>query len=154
VIVLVDDELGRLTLRRVSRLDRIAAWRHGTRLDRELAAGAEPESRPDLAARAMRLTSRRFRHGLAAGLRRAADPPRTGMLKLAVPVRAGQADRAAGEMLQLAARLDSDAPLGARGIARLTGLLSDGASPLYREAAPDVLREELGKIGGQFRDVS
>ena len=80
--VLLDDELGRLTVRRLRPWHRWLARGLAARLDRQLADGAQPEASAILAARAMFLTSAEFRRGLAASLRRilaaAARPrPRT-----------------------------------------------------------------------------
>src|SRR5690242_14565772 len=68
--VLLDDDLGRLTLRRVSPWHRLLARILAASLDRQLAAGARPEASAVLAARAMVLTSARYRRALAASLRR------------------------------------------------------------------------------------
>src|SRR6266496_149161 len=67
---LLDDDLGRLTVRRLRPWHRLLARGLATRLDRQLAAGVRPEANPILAARAMVLTSAGFRRGLAANLRR------------------------------------------------------------------------------------
>ncbi len=67
--VLLDDELGRLTLRRLRPWHRMLARGLAARLDRRLAGGAPPEENALLAARAMFLTSAGFRRGLAASLR-------------------------------------------------------------------------------------
>ena len=68
--VLLDDDQGRLTFRRLRPWHRMLARSRAVRLDRELADGASPEASAALAARAMRLTSREFRRGLAASLQR------------------------------------------------------------------------------------
>jgi hypothetical protein len=68
--VLREDDLGRLALRRLRPWDRIMARCLAPRLDRELARGACPEANAALAARAVRLTSQRFRRDLAASLGR------------------------------------------------------------------------------------
>ena len=68
--VLLDDDLGRLTLRRLRPWHRLLARGLAPRLDRQLADGARPEANAILAARAMFLTSVRYRRGLAANLRR------------------------------------------------------------------------------------
>ena len=77
--VLVHDELGRLTLRRLRPWHRVLARSRAARLDRELAGGVSPEASATLAARAMRLTSTDFRRDLAASLQRilaaAGKPP-------------------------------------------------------------------------------
>ena len=77
--VLIDDDRGRLTLRRLRPWHRIPAQFLGARLDRELAGGTSAEARASLAARAMRLTSMQFRRDLATSVQRilvaAGQPP-------------------------------------------------------------------------------
>ena len=77
--VLLHDDLGRLTLRRLRPWHRVLARSRAARLDRELAEGKSPEASATLAARAMRLTSTDFRRDLAASLQRilaaAGKPP-------------------------------------------------------------------------------
>jgi hypothetical protein len=65
---LLDDDLGRLTLRRLRPWHRMLASSRAARLDRELADGMRPEASASLASRAMRLTSPDFRRDLAASL--------------------------------------------------------------------------------------
>ncbi len=69
--VLLDDDRGRLTLRRLWPWQRVLVQGAAARLDRALADGARPETSASLAARATRLTSTEFRRDLAASLRRA-----------------------------------------------------------------------------------
>jgi hypothetical protein len=66
--VLLEDDLGRLVLRRLRFWHQLLARVLAARFDRQLAAGARPETRATLAARAMQLTSARFRAELAASL--------------------------------------------------------------------------------------
>lgn len=68
--ILLDDDLGRLTLRRLRSWHRVLARIRAARLDRELADGMSPEASAILAARAIRLTSAGFRRDLAASLQR------------------------------------------------------------------------------------
>src|SRR5258708_2857503 len=68
--VLLDDDLGRLTVQRVSPWHRLLARVLAVRLDRQLASGTRPEVNAILAARAMFLTSARYRRALARSLRR------------------------------------------------------------------------------------
>ena len=68
--VLLDDDRGRLTLRRLRPWHTMLARSRAARLDRELAGGASPEASATLAARAMALTSMKFRRDLAASLQR------------------------------------------------------------------------------------
>ncbi len=105
-----------------------------TRLDRELAAGAQPWRSQLHAARALQLTSLRTRDGFAKALDRlvartylnspaitAAIPPNRAALRNAEPV-----------IADLAARLRvTERPVHVQGMAQLNELLSDGAGPLY-----------------------
>src|SRR5260370_34675939 len=68
--VLLDDDRGRLTLRRLWPWQRVLVQGATGRLDRALADGARPEASASLAARGTRLTSTEFRRDLAASLRR------------------------------------------------------------------------------------
>lgn len=68
--ILLDDDLGRLTLRRLRPWHRVLARSRAARLDCELADGMSPEASAILAARAMRLTSADFRLSLAVNLQR------------------------------------------------------------------------------------
>src|SRR6516162_7530154 len=80
--VLIDDDLGRLTLRRLWPWHRLLARCLAPGLDRRLADGVRPEADAVLAARAMILSSGRYRRGLAAASRPAGSarqpyaPPR------------------------------------------------------------------------------
>jgi hypothetical protein len=156
--VLLDDDQGRLTLRRLRSWHKMLARSRAARLDRELAGGASPEASADLAARAMRLTSMEFRRGLAASLQRMLvaagepailrSPPVTGHAALAaarpprVPLRLARIGQSAPGLAELAGHLLQPGPVPARGVAMLSQLLADGAGPLYREASPD----DLGAI--------
>src|SRR5690348_8260576 len=145
--VLLDDDLGRLTLRRVSPWHRLLARVLAASLDRQLAAGARPEASAVLAARAMVLTSAGYRRALAASLRRmlaasVAPGPRTlpvttarsagGAVHPYVPLRRDRIAGAAAELAGLADCLTARGPVPARGVALVSQLLADGAGPLYR----------------------
>lgn len=156
--VLLDDDQGRLTLRRLWPWHWMLARSQAARLDRELAGGASPEASATLAARAMRLTSMEFRRALAASLQRmlvaagepailrpqpvtwhasltAARPPR-------VPLRLTRISQSAPGLAELAGHLVQPGPVPVRGVAMLSQLLADGAGPLYREAS----RDDLGAL--------
>jgi hypothetical protein len=152
--VLLEDDLGRLTLRRLRPWDRIRARFLAARLDRELARGARPETNADLAARAVRLTSMRSRRELARSLQRilaaglpagsrgtsmAADPPTRVASQPHVPIRRDRVGRSASELAELAAHLVQPGPVPARGVAMVYQLLTDGGGPLYRRACRDDL---------------
>jgi hypothetical protein len=108
----------------------IARLRHAS-LDRELAAGADPASSPQLAARAARLAMTRERTHLAEGVERllsATQGPQRRWWAVAErePVVAN-----AAELSDLAALLRSSTPLYARGVAIVNQLLTDGTGPAY-----------------------
>jgi hypothetical protein len=152
--VLLEDDLGRLTVRRLRPWDRIRARCLAARLDRELARGARPETNADLAARAVRLTSMRSRRELARSLQRilaaglpagnrgemvAADPSLRVARQPHVPIRRERISRSASELEELAAHLVQPGPVPARGVAMVYQLLTDGGGPLYRRACRDDL---------------
>jgi|ERR1700678_1524959 hypothetical protein len=161
--VLLEDDLGRLTVRRLRPWNRMTARLLEARLDRELVGGTSPEATPNLAARAIRLTSTKFRRDLAANLQRilaAAGLPavapraRTGagrVLPVAahpslgvarqphVPVHRPQVGRSAPELRELVGQLIQPGPVPVRGVAMVSQLLADGSGPLYRQAGRDDL---------------
>jgi hypothetical protein len=149
--VLVNDDQGGLTLRRLRPWQRLVAYAGTARLDRALADGANPEASVALAARAARLTSTKFRGDLAAGLRRvllaAALPvlpagvatsrgPVATAHPLRAPLRSARIRQSAPVLAELASRLLEPGPVPVQGVAMVTELLTNGAGPLYRDAAP------------------
>jgi hypothetical protein len=164
--VLLEDDLGRLTLHRLRPWDQIMARCLAARLDCELAGGARPETAPGLAARAIRLTSMEFRRDLATSLQRilaaagfpsvearvllggrrarpaAAHPPARVARGSHVPLRRTRISRSAPELAELVGRLVQPGLVPARGVAMVSQLLADGRGPLYREAC----RDDLGAI--------
>jgi len=158
--VLLDDELGRLTVRPVSLRHRLLARVQAASLDRQLAGGARPEANAILATRAMVLTSAGYRRALAANLRRmlaASVSPqalprpvsatRTAGVALPpqVPIRRDWIARSAPELTELADCLTVRGPVPARGVALVSQLLADGGGPLYRAGG----RENLGDLVGR-----
>ena len=152
--VLTDDDLGRLTLRRLWPWHRLLARCLAPRLDRQLANGVRPEVSAILAARAMVLTSVRYRRGLAANLRRilvaSVSPEARPRLMAAsrsagaarqphVPLRRDQIARSAAGLAGLAGYLAEQDPLPARGVAMVSQLLADAGGPLYRAGSRDDL---------------
>jgi len=150
--VLLDDNLGRLTVRRLQPWHRMLARVLAVRLDHQLAEGARPETSAVLAARAMFLTSVGFRRALAASLRRilaaAASPvpdgpPRPPATAVArrpyVPLRRDRIAGSASELAGLAGFLVKQGPVPARGVAMVSQLLTDGGGPLYRAGSRDDL---------------
>ena len=152
--VLLDDDCGRLALRRLRPWHRILARGLAVSLDRQLAEGARPETSSLLAARAMYLTSAGYRRALAANLRRilgaAVSPQARPRLLTAsrsagavrqpyVPLRREQIAGSASELARLAGCLTEPGPLPARGVAMVSQLLADGGGPLYRAGGQDDL---------------
>lgn len=148
--VLIDDDLGRLTVRRLRPWHRWLARGLATRLDRQLADGARPEASAILAARAMFLTSAGFRRALATSLRRilatavSPDPrPRPSAAGVAHPphvqLRRDRIARSASELAGLAGFLAGQGPVPAQGVAMVSQLLTDGGGPLYRAGSRDDL---------------
>jgi hypothetical protein len=155
--VLLDDDTGRLTIRPVSPWHRLLARVLAVRLDRQLASGHRPEANALLAARAMFLTSARYRRALATSLRRMlaaslAPPVRPRPIPASrsagtasrphVPLRRDRIAGSAPELAELANCLTAPRPVPARGVALVSQLLTDGCGPLYRAAA----REDLGGL--------
>ena len=152
--VLLDDNQGQLTLKRLWPWHQMLARGQAARLDRALAEGASPEASTSLAARAVQLTSTEFRRDLAASVRRilvAAGPPALPVAahaplgstrRLSVPLRTTRIRRSAPLLAEVASRLLEPGPVPVRGVAMVARLLADGTGPLYREACPD----DLGAI--------
>lgn len=149
--VLLRDDLGRLTLRRLRPWHRVLARCAAARLDRELAAGTPPESSAGLAARAMALTSTKVRRELAASVQRilaAAGQPQAAMLSPAavrparIPVNRTRISQSAVPLAALAGCLAAPGPVQVQGVAMLSHLLADGTGPLYHDGRGD----DLGTI--------
>lgn len=126
------------------RLELIAGWRAGE-LDRQLAASASPAGSALLAIRAQRLTSRRFREHVAAGLTRAVRDAEAGTpgCSAAVQPHRGELFAERHVVATLDRRLRGAEPVSARGVALLELLLSDGTGPLYRPTEPGALASLL-----------
>jgi hypothetical protein len=156
--VLLEDGLGRLTLRRLRPWHRLLGHCLAARLDRDLADGARPESSALLAARAMHLTSMTFRREMAASLRlmlaaagRQAVPARLRVAAARTPGHVGAAHvpvyrpriiRFTSGLAELADDLLVTGQVPAQAVAMVTRLLADGTGPFYRRACPD----DLGAI--------
>jgi hypothetical protein len=122
--VLLYDDLGRLTLRRLRPWHRVLARSQAARFDLELADGMNPEASATLAARAIRLTSTDFRQHLAVSLQRilaAAGKSSAVMRSPAVAARPPYGDGAA-----MPGRAGRGYPAGMR--ARAVHLLPVGAA--------------------------
>ena len=127
------------------RLALVARWR-AAELDRQLAAGASPMASALLAIRCQRLTSRRYRKRVAAGLTRAVrDAEEARALRFSAAIRPHRSEVIAARavLATLDRRLRAPEPVSAQGVARLESLLTDGTSPLYRPTEPGALGSRL-----------
>jgi hypothetical protein len=128
---------------------RLMARVRGPWLDRELATGVPPWQSAVHAARAVQLTSRHRRRGLARTLERllrdAEHPPALALGAAVRPCRS-QVMPAAPALRAIVTRLRSGAPLEARGIAALLAVLSDGSGPCYSRADPGALTARLETV--------
>ncbi len=164
--VLLDDDLGRLSLRRLRPWHRMLARGLAAGLDRQLADGVPPEANATLAARAMRLTAMEYRRDLTASLRgilaaagwpdadartrsgasrvlpMAAHPSAPVARQPRVPISQVRISQSASELAELAGRLLEPGPVPVQGVAMVSLLLADGLGPLYREAC----RDDLGAV--------
>ena len=154
--VLLCDEQGHFALRRLRPWHRLLARCAAPRLDRELAAGASPESSALLAARAMQLTSVKSRRALAASLQRilaaagrspadvpsgtvAIHPPRVSLCLERI-------SQSAGPLARLAGSLAVPGPVPVQGVAMASQLLADGTGPLYHEGCRDDLDDIIATV--------
>lgn len=122
---------------------RLRARARRLRLDRALAAGADPSASPLLAARAAQLVDPRTRQRIAAGLEQLAfTADRAHSRVQTLPLRG--AVRPNREMLLELTRTLRDRQLHyARGIAMLELLLSDGTGPAYTDPSGAGLARQL-----------
>jgi hypothetical protein len=151
--VLLRDDLDRLTLRRLRPWHRLLARCAAARLDRQLAAGTSPETSASLAARAMQLTSMKFRRDLATSVQRvlaAAGQPPAGTPSPAAavrpprfPLRRARISQLAVPLATLASSLAAAGPVTVQGVAIVSQLLADGAGPLYCAACADDLGDVI-----------
>jgi hypothetical protein len=143
--VVLLEEQNSLGLRHVHLRDRIRTLLRTASLDRQLAAGASPESSVPLALHAARLYREQQRRHLAASLREVAAAAR-GARRTRAPINRESVRLALAELETLAGRLETDGPIDVRGIARVRVLLGDGAGPLYRRTGPGVVQRELASV--------
>ena len=149
--VLLDDDLGRLTVRRLRPWHRWLARGLATRLDRQLADGVPARGQrdpgrashvPDL----RRVPSRLGREPAADSGDASASPdarPRPSAAGVARPphvqLRRDRIARSASELAGLAGFLAGQGPVPAQGVAMVSQLLADGGGPLYRAGSRDDL---------------
>ena len=116
------------------------------RLDALIAQGWVPAVDPALELRARQVQRPAVRATLARALRRAMravdERQRDGWLGSRVPVAARPVRECMPELSDLARAL-TDVRAGVQGVAIVSMLVTDGASPLYGNAAPDRLRDAV-----------
>jgi hypothetical protein len=122
---------------------RLRARARRLKLDRALAAGADPSNSPLLAARAAQLVDPGTRQRIAACLEQfafTAERPRSRIqtLPLRAAVRPNQE-----ALLELAGTLRHPQPYYARGIAMLELVLADGTGPAYTDPTGEGLARQL-----------
>ena len=154
--VLLCDELGRLSLRRLRPWHRVLARCAAARLDRELAAGTSPQSSVTLAARAIQLTSMTFRRNLATSVQRilaaAGHPPAIMPSRAAsvppprLPLNRPQISQLARPLARLAGSLTAPGPVPVQTVAMAIRLLADGTGPLYHPIPGDDLADLIEKL--------
>ena len=141
VVVLVGAQ-GQIYARTARLSERIVSRLMGFRLDRALAAGAQPEDTAPLFLRARHLVSPTTRRTLARTLRRLLDEAQAQPVRRVTPplIRGRRIAAARGELEALADKLLSPAPVAARGVAEAMLLLTDGTGPLHRSGSAEDLR--------------
>jgi hypothetical protein len=116
---------------------------------RDLAAGADPLARPELAPRAAQLTSRRHRATMARSLQRTLRDAHASRATLGGPalIRRGAVRHAEDVITAVISRLDGPHPVSPRGMAQIQRLLTNADnSPLYNHAAPGALRQAMSAV--------
>ena len=116
---------------------------------RDLAAGADPLARPELAPRAAQLISRRERATVARSLRRTLQDAHASRPTLGGPVliRRGAVRHAEDVITAVISRLEGPHPVSPRGMAQIRRLLTNAdQSPLYNNAAPGALRQAMSAV--------
>jgi hypothetical protein len=112
-------------------------------IDRDLAAGADPDSSQCLRRRAAQLTSASSREALAAAYERHLAAATSGPELTVVPVNWSAVRAAAPRIVHIAQRLREDPRVRAQGVARARLLLADGNSALYGEGDDLILMHEV-----------
>jgi hypothetical protein len=147
VLVSTPEDPRCVTARRSYAHTRLLIHLRSRQLDRELAAGACPDSSALLSLRARELISRKTRNRLAREIlsiiKQARNPACVRALNTQICLCRRKVQHAALTLEELAAWLCSDHPVDARGLAQLRLLLIDGAGPLYHHPEADDLQPAL-----------
>jgi hypothetical protein len=160
MIVLVTEGCSGFAATRVGVRHRLRVRRWASRLDRDLAGGASPESTRERALHAQRLVAPSSRRRLARSIQRAqaAALPSAAPRLHALPLCRDRVRQASQELDVVRERLVAGSPLPARGVAMLRVLLTNGSGPLYQRRSRDDLRSQLTEIaaalaGDELDDV-
>jgi len=146
LLILVDPVDHCITSKGATRLERLAARLHRTRLDHDLAAGACADATPELALRSQTLVRPAERRALARAVLRLlseANRPTPRLFRSGSPIRREKLSAATIELASLADRLLAPVPVSAGGVAHVSVLLSDGSGPLFHPGDPEELRRQL-----------
>ncbi len=123
---------------------RLTARVRTERLDRDLAAGADPDTSTELALRAQALLRPDIRGQLAQGVDRviaqAGPNAERARVRAGIPVRRAAARAALTDLYELRRKLIGSGPVSAQGVAQTTVLLTSGWGPLYHGSGTDELR--------------
>jgi len=133
-----------LAQRPCGRADRVRARVSSASLDGQLAAGVPPESSRLLATRARDIVSLPRRQALARDWEHLLDVARGGKPSQAARrVRATPITEQGPAISELAERLATPLPVGARGVAMAAVLLTDATGPVYNRHSRETLRAAL-----------
>ena len=139
------DALGCARVPRPTLRARVTARLHAHRLDRQLAVGVPAPAGSALAVHESRLTSVAEREAIARTLRQALRDAhrRGGAVMPRIPVHTRNVLDAEEVIDAITLRLHSPRPVGARGMARLRVVLTDGCGPMYEFGRGDL----SGRLG-------
>jgi hypothetical protein len=138
--LLLGDPLG---LRPAGRADRVRARVSGASLDATLAVGVPPEASRLLATRARDIVTLPRRQALARDWEHLLRVARGGKPGQVRRIRASQIAAAGPVISELAERLAAPLPVGARGVAMATVLLTDATGPVYNGRSRETLTTAL-----------
>ena len=133
-----------LALRPPGRRERLRTRISSASLDGQLAAGVPPESSRLLATRARAIVELPRRQALARDWEHLLDVARGGKPSQAARrVRATPITEQGPAISELAERLGTPLPVGARGVAMATVLLTDATGPVYNRDSRETLKTAL-----------
>jgi hypothetical protein len=128
-------------------------WAGSLALDCRLAEGVPPSNSPELALRAQQLLSERSRRALSSTLIATVDTARRPRRPTSTktPIAAAGVLEAAGQLESLAHQLVATSDPSVRGVALVSFLVCDAASPLYRRHSPLTVREIANRARSALR---